>query len=259
MQNNSNSPKIIYPDYIPMLVMALITAIISSCILSPIYTQISSDIVLMYTVLPIVVDYLIIIFDMIYISILFAVISCSTYNYFKNEENKNLGFMLACAVVFLKHVLNLTVSSIIDSYIDVTFDIPLTLILILLDVISLIIVKALSLKRCKKHFNHAKRMQKAAKYLENVVYDENTEIYPFGSLLNTKNPIIFPIFVGVIITVSVLILQRLYADFVMIGLPSSFYEVAEIVISYISDILLGIVGYVAAYYAAVYVFIKKSN
>ena len=259
MQNNSSSPKIIYPDYTPMMAMALITAIISSCILSPIYTQISSDIVLMYSFLPIVVDYLIVIFDMVYISILFAVISCSAYNHLKNDESKNLGFMLACAVVFLKHILNLTVSSIIDGYIDITFDIPLTVILILLDIVSVVIVRSLAFKRCKKHLNHAKRMQKAAKYLENVVYDENTDIYPFGSLLNTKNPIIFPIFVGVIITVSILILQRLYADFVMIGMPSSFYEVLEIIISYISDVILGVIGYIAAYYAAVYIFIKKTN
>ena len=103
------------------------------------------------------------------------------------------------------------------------------------------------------------RMMKAAKYLENVVYDEDAEIYPFGSLLNYRNPIIFPIFVGIIITISVLLLQRLYADFIMIGLPGSFLEIAEIFISYLSDILLGIIGYISAYYAATYVFIKKSN
>ena len=259
LMNNNKISNYNFPDYFPMLVIALITAIISACILSPIYTQISSDIVLMYTILPIIVDYLIIVFDIIYVSILFAVISCSAYNTFKIEESKNTGFLLACAVVFLKHVLNFTVSSIVDNYIDVAFDIPLTLILILLDVISLFIVKAVALKKCKKHFNHAKRMQKAAKYLENVVYDENAEIYPFGSLLNYKNPIIFPIFVGIIITISVLLLQRLYADFIMIGMPGSFFEVAEIVIAYLSDILLGIRGYISAYYAASYVFIKKSN
>ena len=102
-------------------------------------------------------------------------------------------------------------------------------------------------------------MQKAAKYLDNVIYDESNEIYPFGSILNIKNPIVFPIFIGVAVTVSVLILQRLYADFVMLGLTSSLYEVVEIVISYISDILLGIIGYIAAYYAAVYTFIKRTN
>ena len=257
--NNNSSSKFIYPAYLPMLIISLITAIISSCVLSPIYTQICSDVVLMYTVLPIIVDYLIIVFDMIYVSLLFAIISCSAYAYLKEEERKYVGFLLAGAIIVLKHVLNLTVSSIIDSYIDVIFDIPLTLILIFIDVFTLLIVRAIAIKRSKRHLSHAKRMQKAAKYLDNVIYDENNEIYPFGSLLNIKNPIIFPIFVGVVITVSVLILQRLYADFVMIGLPSSFFEVIEIIISYISDILLGIIGYVAAYYAAIYTFIKRTK
>lgn len=257
--NNSNFTKNISPAYLPMLIISLITAVISSCILSPIYTQICSDVVLMYTVLPIIVDYLIIVFDMIYISLLFTIISCSAYFYLKEEEGKYFGFLLAGAIIVLKHVLNLTVSSIIDNYIDIIFDIPLTLILIIIDIVALLIVRVIAIKKSKRHLSHAKRMQKAAKYLDNVIYDESNEIYPFGSILNIKNPIVFPIFIGVAVTVSVLILQRLYADFVMLGLPSSFYEVVEIVISYISDILLGIIGYIAAYYAAVYTFIKRTN
>jgi hypothetical protein len=213
----------------------------------------------MYTVLPIIVDYLIIVFDMIYVSLLFAIISCSAYSYLEDEEGKHVGFLLAGAVIILKHILNLTVSSIIDNYIDVIFDIPLTFVLILIDIVTLLIVRTIAIKKSKRHLSHAKRMQKAAKYLDNVIYDESSEIFPFGSLLNIRNPIVFPIFIGVVITVSVLILQRLYADFVMIGLPSSLFEVVEIIVSYLSDILLGIIGYIAAYYAAVYTFIKKSN
>lgn len=257
--NNSQSTNNFSPAYLPMLIISLVTAVISSCILSPIYTQICSDVVLMYTVLPIIVDYLIIVFDMIYISLLFAIISCSAYFYLKEEEGKYFGFLLAGAIIVLKHILNLTVSSIIDNYIDIIFDIPLTLILIIIDIVALLIVRVIAIKKSKRHLSHAKRMQKAAKYLDNVIYDESNEIYPFGSILNIKNPIVFPIFIGVAVTVSVLILQRLYADFVMLGLPSSFYEVVEIVISYISDILLGIIGYIAAYYAAVYTFIKRTN
>jgi hypothetical protein len=213
----------------------------------------------MYTVLPIVIDYVIIIFDIIYISLLFAIISCGTYFYLKGEDSKFTAFNLSVAVVVLKHILNLTVSSIVDNYIDVTFDIPLTLILILADVLLLLIVRRISDNKSKKHFAHSKRMSKASKYLDNVIYDEVAEIYPFGSVLNIKNTIIYPIFVGVIISVAVLILQRLFADFVVLGAPSSFIEVIEIIISYVSDFILGIIGYISAYYAAVYVFIKKYN
>lgn len=259
MNDNTSFARSNLPPYFPMLIISLITAVISSCVLSPMYTQICSDVTLMYTVLPIVIDYLIIVFDIIYISLIFAIISCSAYAYMKGEERKFNGLLLSGAVIILKHILNLTVSSIIDNYIDVTFDIPLTIILIAADLVTIIIVRIIAVKRSARHLAHAKKMEKAAKYLDNVIYDQNADIFPFGSLFNIRNAVLFPIFVGIVLSVSVLIIQRLFADFVVIGLPSSFYEVMEIIISYISDIVLGIIGYVAAYYAAVYTFTKKQT
>ena len=257
--NIEHSAKSKFPPYFAILVISFVTALLSSCLLSPTYTQICSDITLMYTVLPIVIDYIIIIFDIIYISLLFATVTCSAYARLKDEESKNVGFFMASIVIVIKHILNLTVSSILDSYIDVTFDIPVTIALIVADLITIMIVRAVATKKLKKHLAHAKRMQKAAKYLDNVIYDENTEIFPFGSLLNIKNAILSPIFAGIVISVSVMILQRLFADFVVIGLPSSIYETIEIVISYASDVIIGIIGYVAAYYASVYIFMKRTN
>ena len=73
MNNNNASSSFIAPAYLPMLLISLFTAIISSCVLSPLYTQISSNVMLMYTILPMVLEYLIIIFDIIYISLLFTV------------------------------------------------------------------------------------------------------------------------------------------------------------------------------------------
>ena len=102
-------------------------------------------------------------------------------------------------------------------------------------------------------------MQKAAKYLDNIVYDEKSEVFPFRSITNIKNPILFPIFAGIAISVSLLWAQRLFADFIVIGLPSSIYEIIEIIFSYVSDAILGIVGYIAAYYAVSYTFIKNSD
>ena len=259
MNNNNASSSFIAPAYLPILLISLFTAIISSCVLSPLYTQISSDVMLMYTILPMVLEYLIIIFDIIYISLLFTVISSASYYSLKQEESKRIGLYLTVGVIILKQVLNLTVSSIIDNYIDIPFDIYWTLLLIVIDALTILVVRAIAIKKSKEHLSHAKRMQKAAKYLDNVIYDENTEIYPFGSLLNIKNPIIYPIFIGTVITVLILIIQRLYADFIVLGLPTSFFEVIEIIIAYISDVLLGIIGYVAAYYAAVYTFIRKQT
>lgn len=259
MTPNRSSVQLTLPPYLPMLMFSMLVAIISACIMSPIYTQIISNIATMYTFLPIVVDYAIIIFDTVYIALIYAIVSYSTYSYLKGCESKYYSLLLVGSVIIVKHILNLTVSSIIDGYIDITFDIPVTLFLILADIITVLIVRAIAINKSGKHLNRAHKIQKAAKYLENVVYDEKSEVYPFRSLTDINNPILFPIFVGIVISVAVFWAQRLFADFVVIGLPSSIYEVVDIVISYALDVLLGVIGYIVAYYAASYTFIKNSN
>ncbi len=259
MNNNHFSQKLKLPPYLPILILSFIIAIISACILSPIYTQIISDVTIMYTVLPIIVDYVVIIFDTLYIALIFAIVSYSSYSYLKGCESRLLSISLVSGVIVLKHLLNLTVSSIMDNHIDITFDIPVTLILIAADLLAVAAVRLISLNRSRKHLARARKMQKAARYLDNVVYDEEAEVFPFSSLLNIKNPVLFPIFISMVISVALFWSQRLFADFVVLGLPSSIFEIIEIILSYASDILLGVIGYVAAYYAISYSFIKNSD
>ena len=190
---------------------------------------------------------------------LFAVVSYVVYGVHKGDETKTNNIVYIIAVVALKHTLNLTVSSIIDSYIDVAFDIPVTLLLLLADALTLLIVWLVANHTSKKHFAHAKKMQKATKYLNTIEYSESSAIYPFKGFFNLKNPILFPVFVGSLISVSVLLIQRLYADFVVLGIPASFFEVIEILLAYLTDILLGLAGYAAAYFASSYIFNSKNS
>lgn len=257
MNNNTNRIKIgAGPAHLPILFLSALLAILTSCVLSPIYTQIENDVTFMYTVLPIILNYVIIIFETTYLALLFAVVSHAVYSINKGSERKTNNIIYIVAVVVLKHTLNLAVSSIIDSYIDVTFDIPVTIMLLLADILTLSIVWVVANHKCKKHFSHAKKMQKASKYLNTVEYNELSTVYPFKGFFNIKNPILFPVFVGTLISVSVLIIQRLYADIVVLGAPASIYEVLEIIISYIIDILIGLTGYAAAYFASSYIFLR---
>ena len=247
------------PAHLHILLLSVLVVILTSCLLSPIYTQIENDVTFMYTLLPIILDYAILLFETIYLSLLFAVVSYAVYGFYKGEESKTPNIVYIIAVVVLKHVLNLAVSSIIDSYIDAAFDIPVTLLLLLADTLTLAVVWLIAGHKCKKHFAHAKRMKKASKYLNTIDYDESAAIYPFNGFFNLKNPIIFPIFVGSLISVAALIIQRLYADFIVLGAPASFYEVIEIILAYLIDILLELAGYAAAYFAASYIFVSQNN
>lgn len=258
-KNAKRTNAVSLPAHFHILLLSVLLVILTSCLLSPIYTQIENDVTFMYTVLPIILNYVILFFETVYLSLLFAVVSYVVYGFHKGEETKTSNIIYIIAVVVLKHVLNLAVSSIIDSYIDVAFDVPITLLLLLADTLTLAVVWLVANHKCKRHFAHAKKMQKASKYLNTIEYSESAAIYPFNGFFNLKNPIIFPIFAGAMISVSALIIQRLYADFIVLGVPASLYEVIEIILAYLIDILLGLAGYTAAYFAASYIFVSKND
>ncbi len=239
-----------------MLLVSLLAVVLTSCVLSPIYTQTENDVTVMYTVLPIIIEYAILVFESLYIALLCAITVYSVYAVMKGIENKTVCIVYIVAVVFLKHALNLAVSTIIDGYLDTAFDIPVTVIMFAVDILLLTAVALVARNKCGKHFAHAQKMRKAAKYIETVEYDEKTEIHPFNGFFNIKNPIVFSIFVGSAISVSLLVVQRLYADIFVLGLPGSVAEIIEILIAYTLDILIGLAGYTAAYFASSYMFIK---
>lgn len=249
-----NSPQF------PIYLLSLTVAVLNSCLLSPIYIHIENNITFEYTPLPIILNYVILLFDVLYIALLFSAVSYSVYSVHKGMEKKSNTLILTVAIIFLKHILNLIASSIIDSYIDVSFDIPMTLYLIVIDLLILSVVAIIANHYSKKHFAHAKAMAKASKYLESVEYNEIDDVFPFKGFWKFKNhPILMPVFIGSVISAGIFVIQRLFADFVVLGAPSTFAEIIDITISYTTDILYGLIAYAISYFASAYIFLKHAE
>lgn len=256
--NKSNG--ILSSPQFPIYILSLIVAVLNSCLLSPIYIQIENNITFEYTPLPIILNYVILLFDVLYIALLFSSVSFSVYLLHKGIGKKSSTIIPTVAIVFLKHVLNLTASSIIDSYIDVSFDIPMTLYMIVIDLLMLSVVAIVANHYAKKHFAHAKAMAKASKYLEAVEYNEIDDVFPFKGFWKFKNhPVLMPVFIGAVISAGIFVIQRLYADIVVLGAPSTFAEIIDITISYATDILYGVIAYAISYFASAYIFLKHSE
>ncbi len=254
----SNNKYRISP-HLPIYIISLLLIVLTSCILSPIYMQVGNDIVFMYTVLPIILNYAILLFETMYLALIFAGVAYSAYAINNGTEKKIPNIVYPLSLVFIKHALNLLVSSIIDSYIDVTFDLPVTIMLMCVDALIIAVVWIIANQKSKLHFARVKKIMKAAKYLDTVDYDDSLDIFPFGGFFNLKNPIIIAVISGAIIATGSMILQRLYADIFVLGAPSSFFEVTEMFIAYILDILLGLAGYATSYFAATYIFLREDN
>ncbi len=256
--NKSNS--IFSSPQFPIYLLSLIVAVFNSCLLSPIYIQIENNITFEYTPLPIILNYVILLFDVLYIALLFSSVSFSVYSVHKGIGKKSSAIIPTIAIVFLKHVLNLAASSIIDSYIDVSFDIPMTLYLIVIDLLMILVVAIVANHYSRKHFAHAKAMAKASKYLEAVEYNEIDDVFPFKGFWKFKShPVLLPVFIGAVISAGLFVIQRLYADIVVLGAPSTFAEIIDITISYTTDILYGIIAYATSYFASAYIFLKHTE
>lgn len=250
---NNKSP------HLSIYIISLLLIVLTSCVLSPIYMQIGNDVVYMYTFLPIILDYAILLFETMYLALIFAGVAYSAYAINNGTEKKIPNIVYPLSLIFVKHALNLLVSSIIDSYIDITFDLPVTFILMCVDALIIAVVWIIANHKSILHFTKVKKIMKAAKYLDTAEYDNALDIFPFNGFINLKNPIIFAIFIGAIISTGSMIIQRLYADIFVLGVPGSIFEIAEMFIAYIFDLLLGLAGYTTSYLAVTYIFLREEK
>jgi hypothetical protein len=101
-------------------------------------------------------------------------------------------------------------------------------------------------------------MMKASKYIDTVDYSEMDDVFPFKGFFKIKrNPVLIPAIAGAIITSLIFIVQRLFADFVVLGAPSTIFELVDIFISYLTDILFGLLSYTVSYFALSYIFLNE--
>lgn len=247
------------PLHFPVYILSLLLIVLTSCVFSPLYMQVGNDVAYMYTVLPIILNYVIVLFETMYIALLFSGAAYSAYAINKGTERTIPNIAYPLLIIFLKHTLNLLVSSLIDSYIDVSFDLPVTMMLMLVDVLIVSIVWIVADRQSKHHFARVKKILKASKYLSTAEHENNIEIYPFKHFFDLNNPILASAFWGALILTASMVSQRVYADIFVLGVPGSFFEIAEMILSYLLDVLIGLAGYATSYFAASYILLREEK
>lgn len=75
-----------------------------------------------------------------------------------------------------------------------------------------------------------------------IDYDSRSKVFPFKSLVSTKNPLQYSALIAALIVSAFMITNRLVYDFSM-GLPVDLVDGLWMAAGYISDILFGVIGY----------------
>ena len=75
-----------------------------------------------------------------------------------------------------------------------------------------------------------------------IDYDRRSKVFPFKSLVSTKNPLQYSALIAALIVSAFMITNRLVYDFSM-GLPVDLVDGLWMAAAYLSDILFGVIGY----------------
>ncbi len=241
-----------------IFILTVLLVVLRSCLLSPLHSQIREDINFMYSAFPIILSSIINLFEILYLALLSALTVSAMYIKHKYINSPFTLYIAIISIVFSQHILNLLVSSIIDGYIDLIFDVVSIIVLILIDIAILFIVAVIANKNFKKHFERVYKLKKAAKYLDSIETDENDGIIPFEGFMKIGHIVVQPLFIGAVLSASLLLLQRLSID-IMLGAPSTLFEIIDIIVSYFTDIIFGLVAYATSYFAASYIFVRLTS
>ena len=96
-----NNSSISNTQHLPILLLSIFVALMNSCVISPIYVQIESNIAFEYTLLPLILNYTVLLFDTLYISFLTAVLAYSVYGMYNGFISKKSTYIYLVSIVIL--------------------------------------------------------------------------------------------------------------------------------------------------------------
>lgn len=247
-----------------ILISAFLCILLYTCVIAPAYISTVKDVVYVNSVLPLVLSILKTLFETLISAILIAFTVYSIYieNTHKYKGEQALipfyGFWASAILILIQYILN-AISSLISGELTEISDVFgfSALFTPLVDIIIILVVALIANSMSKTHFIRAHQLRKASKYVPGSLYNERTDVYPFGSFISLKNIILRPVFIGSLIMVSLLLVQRIITD-IGLGAPTKISEVNEMVFYYLFDIMQGVVAYTASYFTVSFLLNDKS-
>lgn len=219
-----------------LLVISSILFGIYCFVLAPLYTYVSTNVILYMSVLPQILALLLDAVDILSYAVCFSII---IYSVFLLSLKKSTAVICSyICLLFMKYSSNFVMSMIVSGDAFNFDDMTLAILPFFFDVIILAIILAVSHRQI-------------AKYNERKALRACEEVYPFKALLSLQNPLLSSAFVFALIMSVVKILPRIRYD-ILLGAPTSLSEVLWMCIYYLGDVLSGVIIYTVA----IFVFTK---
>lgn len=204
-------------------------------ILSPLYINISANIVLRETPLTDIIYLLIQLFEILAFATAASIIIHAAIS--QTAKNARGLFGIYCAAGVLRRAVTLFISFITFGYIE-DLEIFSTAIYIVFDVIQMFIITSIVTSIARKHSERIAKKQKAAIRLG----DSLNNTIDFSKIFSRTNPYARCCIATAVVISATKILTRAIFD-IFAGLPEGWIEIASIAVGYLSDLLIFAVAY----------------
>lgn len=218
------------------ILVPLAAAIVSTCILSPIYTQVAADILYSNTILPDVLGLTISLFDVIFAAAQYTAIALSVI-LFRNAAYRRAVLLISFGEIAIERALNLVVSMVTNNS-GTSSGLNITLVYFALEAFQLCICVLIARFVCSEATKKYVMLRVAARRLGEPEFNWISEIYPYSAPHRVKNPIIRCGWILGVIFAALKVLSRFIYD-LSYGAPSGWNEIAQMIAGYLSDILCG--------------------
>lgn len=209
-----------------------------SCVIAPLFVFADNDILLMESALPIVLEWVYPIVDVISLALGYGFAAYAIYEFgFKGA----LPIIAVPAIGTLyKYAANLIISYVMSKE-SMGIDYVYSIFYAIMELIFLAVFVAIANKRISAHKEVTLIRAKGLKYLGQT--DDSKPVLPFEKVISRKNPIQSSMFIISVIMAVIRVLQRIRLD-IFLGLPSGAKEIFTMVIYYVSDLLVMPITYV---------------
>lgn len=219
----------------------LIAAIISSCFISPVYVQTSSDILYSGSPIPDILGYTISLLDVIFASAQYAAIILS-FLFFSEKSNRRAVRLISVGAIVTYRALNQAVQSITDGT-DFSSGITVALLYAALEVVELYVCVFISAYLCQEAVKRFSLLRTASRRLGNPEFNWTYEVYPYHLAIKKSHPVQMSALLIAVVFGTLRVLSRIIYD-LSLGAPESTSEILQMVAGYFSDIVCGVLIYI---------------
>ena len=233
--------------WLVMMLFCALPVLLNTLLITPLYVVLENDVAFSGSFLTMLIYYIKDLFEVIAFSVAYSVIIFSVL--LLSKRKARLAVLLYTVIYFLqiplKLIMNIPLYGSLGSIDDIVLDVIYLTIYFLFYMLQLLIVWLFATTDTNKYLRYIAFIKERKNKKGKVLPEDAEAVLPITKFFNRFNPLQRSAFKMSMLILAIKLFSRIIND-IAYGAPSSFGEVAIMLVYYVSDLLYGIVAYVIA-------------